>query len=67
MVLENVGKTMNELDFYGSPGELWEIEAAFKELGIMHNDVRAGNVLVRPNNGPLCFVDWGRSYLKLRV
>ncbi|SGZ02988.1 BQ5605_C033g11240 [Microbotryum silenes-dioicae] len=67
MVLENVGKTMNELDFYGSPGELWEIEAAFRELGIIHNDVRAGNVLVRPNNGPLCFVDWGRSYLKLRV
>ncbi|SGZ28213.1 BQ5605_C027g10284 [Microbotryum silenes-dioicae] len=67
MVLENVGKPMNEADFYGSPGESWEIEAAFRELGIIHNDVRAGNVLVRPNNGPLCFVDWGRSYLKLRV
>ncbi|SCZ95677.1 BZ3500_MvSof-1268-A1-R1_Chr8-1g09722 [Microbotryum saponariae] len=69
MVLENVGKTMNELDFDGSPGELWcrEIEAAFRELGIIHNDVSAGNVLVRPNNGPVCFVDWGRSYLKLRV
>ncbi|SGZ29224.1 BQ5605_C055g12651 [Microbotryum silenes-dioicae] len=66
MVLENVGTTMNQLDFYGSR-QLWEIEADFRELGIIHNDVRAGNVLVRPNNGPLCFVDWGRSYLKLRV
>ncbi|SCZ94013.1 BZ3500_MvSof-1268-A1-R1_Chr6-1g08365 [Microbotryum saponariae] len=66
MVLENVGTTMNELEFYESPGQLWEIEAAFRELGIIHNDVSAGNVLVRPNNGRLCFVDWGRSYLKLR-
>ncbi|KDE03119.1 hypothetical protein MVLG_06380 [Microbotryum lychnidis-dioicae p1A1 Lamole] len=64
MALENVGTTMNQLDFYGSR-QLWEIEAAFRELGIIHNDVSARNVLVRPNNGPFCFVDWGRSYLKL--
>ncbi|SGZ18498.1 BQ5605_C020g09187 [Microbotryum silenes-dioicae] len=61
MVLENVGMTINDLDFYESPGQLWEIEATFRELGIIHNDVSAGNVLVRPNNGRLCFVDWGRS------
>ncbi|SCV70085.1 BQ2448_1479 [Microbotryum intermedium] len=67
MVFENVGTYMNARDAYGSPGQWWEIEEAFAKLGIIHTDVSAGNVLVRPNNGGFCLVDWGRSYFKPQV
>ncbi|SGZ09515.1 BQ5605_C030g10879 [Microbotryum silenes-dioicae] len=67
MVLENVGTHMNYSEFYERSGQWQEIEKAFVELGIVHNDIRQGNVLVRPDGGGFCFVDWGRSYLKLRA
>ncbi|SCZ91639.1 BZ3500_MvSof-1268-A1-R1_Chr5-1g07574 [Microbotryum saponariae] len=67
MVLEDVGTHMNYSEFYERSGQWHEIEKAFVELGIVHNDIRQGNVLVRPDDGGFCFVDWGRSYLKLRV
>ncbi|SCZ93965.1 BZ3500_MvSof-1268-A1-R1_Chr6-3g09032 [Microbotryum saponariae] len=67
MVLENVGTHMRYSEFYERSGQWHEIEKAFVELGIVHNDIRQGNVLVRPDDGGFCFVDWGRSYLKFRV
>ncbi|SDA03631.1 BZ3501_MvSof-1269-A2-R1_Chr11g03196 [Microbotryum saponariae] len=65
MVFEHAGAMMSDHDFYGSPSRLWEVEAVFRELGIIHNDVSPANVLIRSNDQSFCFVDWGRSYLKL--
>ncbi|SCV70068.1 BQ2448_1462 [Microbotryum intermedium] len=67
MVFENVGTYTNARNYYGSTGQLCEVDDAFAKLGIIHNDISAVNVLVGPNDGDFCLVDWGRSFLKLRV
>ncbi|SCZ90382.1 BZ3500_MvSof-1268-A1-R1_Chr9g10812 [Microbotryum saponariae] len=42
-------------------------EAKPVKLCVIHNDVSAGNVLLRPDDGGFCLIDWGRAYLDLRV